>query len=75
MYVKVWVVAGAKQNKIEARGDKGYDVWVKEPAMGNRANMKVRELMAAHFELPIGAVRIFSGHHTPSKMLVVDDKK
>jgi uncharacterized protein YggU (UPF0235/DUF167 family) len=72
MYVKVWVVAGAKQERIKARGTKGFDVWVKEPATGNRANTRVRELMARHFDLSVHAVRIWSGHHTPSKMLVVD---
>ena len=72
MYVKVWVVAGAKGDRIAARGEKGFDVWVKAPAEQNLANRRVCELMAVHFGVPVNAVRILSGHHTPSKMLVVD---
>ncbi len=70
MYLKVYVVPGARRETVEEK-DSILHIQVKEPAAGNRANTRVRELVALRYEVPVAAVRILSGHHTRGKMLAV----
>lgn len=72
MYIKVFVTPGAKREKIEEEGET-LVISVKEPAMGNRANDRVRELVALRFGQPLRAVRILTGHHSRGKMLSVNN--
>jgi len=73
MYISVRVVAGAKQEKVEALPKGRLKVWVKAPAERNLANHRVRELVAQHLKLPLAQVRLLSGHTSPSKIFSVDD--
>lgn len=75
MYVKVRVVAGAKKERVVRTDDTHFDIAVREPAAMNRANVRVREIVAAMFALPLGKVRIVSGHQSPSKILSVDTEE
>ena len=72
MYVKVRVVAGAKREAVTEKSPDHFDIAVKEPAEANLANRRVIALIAARFNVPVGKVRIVSGHHSPSKILSVD---
>lgn len=49
-----------------------FEVSVRELAERNLANRRIIELVARRFKLPVGKVRIISGHHSPSKILSVD---
>ena len=69
--VKVFVIAGAKKEKIVAIQDDLFQIEVKEKAQGNMANKRVRELLAGYFHVSVGAVRIVKGHHTPKKIVIV----
>lgn len=78
MYIKVFVTPGAKREKIEENpskkreeGDPTFLISVREPATGNRANDRVRELVALRFGQPLGSVRILTGHRSRAKMLSV----
>lgn len=71
MYLKVYVVPGARKEAVEEKGEVLH-IQVKEPAAGNRANTRVRELVALRLQVPVAAVRILSGHHTRGKMLAVN---
>jgi uncharacterized protein YggU (UPF0235/DUF167 family) len=73
MYIKVRVIAGAKREAFKSTKKNYFDISVKEPAQRNLANTRVRELIAGHFKVSLGKVRIVNGHHSPSKLLVVDD--
>ena len=73
MYVKVRVLAGAKTEKFEAVSKDHFKIAVKEPAKQNLANRRVVELVAMHFKVPAGQVRLISGHHSPSKILSIPD--
>lgn len=73
MYIKVYVAAGAKNESFLQEAATRFRVAVREEAARNRANTRVRELIAAHFAVPIGTVRIVNGHHSPSKLVAVDD--
>ena len=48
------------------------DISVKEKAERNMANTRVLELVAEHFKIPKNKVRIITGHHHPSKLMVID---
>ncbi len=72
MYVKVFVVADAKRESVTMRGN-AFEITVREPAQQNRANTRVREIIAAHFVVPLAQVRIISGYHTGAKMLSLPD--
>jgi uncharacterized protein YggU (UPF0235/DUF167 family) len=72
MYIKVRVTAGAKRELVEKVSFDHYDISVREPAERNMANTRIRELVAHELGVPLGKVRIISGHHSGSKMLSVD---
>lgn len=74
MYIKVWVSAGAKIDKLEKITDDHFEISVRAPAERNLANTRVCELVAAHLKIPVSQIRIVSGHHSPSKILSVREK-
>lgn len=74
MYIKAKVVAGSKAESLVKESDERFIVHVKEPAKRNLANTRIRELIAMHYKVSVGKVRIINGHHSPSKLLVVDEE-
>ena len=68
MYVKIRVFPGAKKEEFRKLSDDHFEVIVREPAERNLANRKVAELLSAHFAVPVGKVRLISGHRSPSKI-------
>lgn len=78
MYIKVFVTPGAKREKVEVSHpakseEKGgmLLVSVREPNTGNRANTRVREIIAGRLGIPVGKVRILTGHHSRVKMISI----
>ena len=72
MYVHARVTAGAKKESFAETSPLHFVASVKEEAKQNRANRRIIELVAAHFRVPEGKVRLVSGHRSPSKILSVD---
>ena len=72
MYIKAKVVAGARKEKFLQISKDHFEITVREKAERNMANNRVFELVAMHFSVTKNKVRIINGHHSPSKMLVVD---
>ena len=72
MYIKVKVLAGAKKEIVEKESDDHYRISVKEKAENNQANKRILEIM--HERFSNSQIRIISGHHSPSKILSVEDK-
>jgi uncharacterized protein YggU (UPF0235/DUF167 family) len=71
MFITVKVTAGAKKETLEQLGADSFRISVREPAERNLANGRVLELVAGHFKVPAGKVRIVNGHHSPSKILSI----
>ena len=71
MYVKVKVFAGTRKQQVKEVGENRYEIYVKEPAERNMANSRVIELVAELYKISQKAVKIFSGHHSPSKLLSI----
>ena len=74
MYIKVRVTAGAKREAVKKVSKSSYTVSVKEPAERNLANARVVAIVAEQLKVPVKAVRIINGHHSPSKLLSIADK-
>lgn len=72
MYVKVKVTAGARKEKFAQISEDHFEISVREKAERNMANTRVREMVAEFFKVPVGKVKIISGHHSPGKLLSVD---
>ena len=71
-YIHVKVTASAKKESFVQKSEDHFEISVKEKAERNMANTRVLELIASHFEVPIGKVRIINGHHHPSKLIIVE---
>lgn len=71
MYIKVRVIVGSKKEKIEKKTKDTYYISVKEKAERNMANRRVCEMMASTLSVPVKAIRIISGHQSPSKILSI----
>lgn len=71
MYIKVHVYAGMKRDHLTEVAPHQFELTVRAPAERNAANLRVREMIAEHYQLPVAAVKIVTGHHSPSKMLEI----
>lgn len=71
MYIHVKVTPNAKEEQFEQVNETHFVARVREPAERNQANKRVLELVQVHFT-EATRVHIVSGHHSPSKLLVVD---
>ena len=74
MFIKVFVTPGAKKESVEGKGD-ALRISVREPATQNLANTRVRELIALREGVPLGKVRILTGHRSQSKMISVTSER
>ena len=73
MLVKVKVTPHAKKESLEEFSDGSFEVNVTEKAEMNQANIRTRELVAAHLGLAKANVRIISGHRSSSKLLEIKE--
>ena len=72
MYLKVTVYPDSKVEELKPLSPDCFTVKVKVKAKMNLANNRLRELIADHFNLPVGKVKIISGHHHPHKIISLD---
>ena len=70
MYLKVFVTPGARREKVEEKGET-LRISVREPASGNHANNRVRQVIADRLGQPVEKVRILTGHRSRAKMISV----
>jgi uncharacterized protein YggU (UPF0235/DUF167 family) len=73
-YVRVRVKAGSKRESLKELEDNLFEIEVREKAERNLANNRVREMIAERLKVPVGKIRILTGHHSPGKILIVDEK-
>ncbi len=73
MYVRVHVAPASRREQITEGKEGTLLISVREKAEGNQANKRVRELVALRLLLPLSKVRILSGHHSPTKLLIIDN--
>jgi len=68
MYIKVRVNPGQKKESLIQKESDHFYISVREPAKRNLANIRVAEMLAAHFNVSRQQVRLLSGHTSPSKI-------
>lgn len=71
MNVKVIITADARKEKIKKVGEHTWQISVKEPAVHNLANTRMREIIAFQYKVPVTHIFIMTGHHSRSKMIRV----
>lgn len=69
--IKVHVHAGAKKERVVCLRPDAYEMEVKEPALRNAANVRVRELLAHEIGVRPQALRLTVGHHRSRKTFCV----
>jgi uncharacterized protein YggU (UPF0235/DUF167 family) len=72
MYVRVEAKPGAKRESVMRVDEKTLAIAVREPAERNLANQRIREMVAEEYGVPIGKVRMISGHRSPRKIFDID---
>jgi uncharacterized protein YggU (UPF0235/DUF167 family) len=70
-YLRLKVHAEAKKEKLTATGQDRFEIWVREPAEGGRANRAVLALLSACLQIPAGRLWIVKGAHSPAKIIAV----
>lgn len=70
MFIKVFVTPDARKEVVEEKRGM-LTISVREPASQNRANQRVREILAARLNAPLGKVRILTGHRSRAKMVSI----
>jgi uncharacterized protein YggU (UPF0235/DUF167 family) len=73
MYIHVRVHANAKKESWTLKKPAYFEASVREKAENNQANARVLHLVANHFGVVVDRVRIVNGHHSPSKLIVVQE--
>jgi len=71
MRISVKVKTNAKVNKIEPSPEKGWVVYVKEPAKEGKANEAVVRVVAEYFKVPKSRVNIKSGLKSRKKVIEI----
>lgn len=70
-HLKLKVHAAAQENRLKPMGPDRFEIWVKEPAEGARANRAVLEILSRHLAVPAGKLWIIKGAHSPAKIVLV----
>jgi len=73
MYIKVEVVAGAKEEILRKTSSDSFIISVREKAERNAANRRVLELIQREFGGKRMTVKIISGHHSSRKIISIDN--
>lgn len=71
MLVTIRVTPSARREKVEKTA-RGFTIAVREDAQDNRANDRVREIVARELGVPISTVRMVKGHHSPVKTFAIE---
>jgi uncharacterized protein YggU (UPF0235/DUF167 family) len=72
MYVKVVVTPKSKRERVSKIKDTEFHIEVREPALQNMANAKVREIIAHEFGVSVAKVRLLTGHRSRAKIVSVE---
>jgi len=75
MYIKVYVNVGAKKESVKEEKSNEYLVAVNMPAERGLANTRALELLRAYFGTSKRVIRIVSGHHSPHKIVLIEEIK
>lgn len=75
MYIKVSVRTGSKVEFVKEEGKDSLLIAVKEPAERGLANERVLEIIKERSGDGRKIIKIVSGHHSPHKIISVEEVK
>jgi uncharacterized protein (TIGR00251 family) len=67
MLIKVYVTPNAKQSRVVKISDDYFEVWVDGRAVAGRANRRLLEILAEHFNIPKSKISIIRGTRSRDK--------
>ncbi len=70
--IKVKVSAGAKTEKIEEMEDGSFKIRVQAPPEKGKANERVAELLAEHFQISKSKIFLVSGQTHREKVFLIE---
>ncbi len=73
MYIHLKVKTGMKKESLLRKNEDHFEISVREEAERNMANNRILEIVSGYFKVSKNKVRIVNGHHSPSKLLIVED--
>lgn len=65
IYAKVY--PNSKENKIVELSPDRFEIYTKEPAINNRANLAATIFLSEHFKIEKNQVILIKGHNQPKK--------
>jgi uncharacterized protein YggU (UPF0235/DUF167 family) len=71
MYVRAKIHTDQKKEKMVVLDTDVFEIYIKEKPEQNRANLRVREILANHLSVPTTAVSITAGHQRPNKTFFI----
>ena len=71
MRVKVRVTANSKEARVTRMDESSYEVRVDENAVGGKANRRLVEILADHFQVPKSKITIVRGAKSREKVVEV----
>ncbi len=69
MLIKVYVTANAKQARVVKITEDYFEIWVDERAVDGRANKRLLEILAEHFNIPKSRITIVKGTKSRNKIV------
>ena len=72
MHIKVKVFTESNKEKLERISEDKFECYLKEKPQNNSANKKLLSVFAEYFGLPENKIKIVKGHHSPSKIISIE---
>ncbi|PKM93023.1 MAG: hypothetical protein CVU80_00290 [Elusimicrobia bacterium HGW-Elusimicrobia-4] len=73
MILQIKVIPNARKNEIKREGDK-YKVYVTAPAVDGKANKKLTEFLAGHFNVRKSKIFIKRGQTSRHKIIQINEQ-
>lgn len=70
MYIKVKVTPDSKKEEVFQKNEDTWIMKVKEPAEGNKANNRVKEILEFYFQTK--DIRLVNGHKSSNKLFLIN---
>lgn len=71
--VSAKVFPGAKKEKVIVIEKDSLEIYIREPAQRNLANMRTRECVAKYVGVPVQKVIMQTGHRTRKKSFIIKE--
>jgi uncharacterized protein (TIGR00251 family) len=72
MLIRIYVTPNAREPSVVRVSEDHFEVRVDERAVGGRANKRLLEILAEHFNIPKSRITILKGTKTRNKTVQVD---